>query len=228
MSVQDSTTHIVAALNQVRSEAGLPPIATPAQAEFDAMKKELEETKQELERNKESFKVATFALKEDYDRLEEEKDELEREKDRLGEEKDRLETMYDELLDQITELQDQIAELTAKEEEDPQPTPAVPAPAQPITIRKLQKWVFIQYLLQVDPSKKYYNTFRSKWIKVYILAKHNGGKFYEDVDALNHQSIESLDGMINRLEDLYIQYEFDEILAAIAYLKMAKDEYPNA
>ncbi len=139
----------------------------------------------------------------------------------------------DELQREIDDLQDQITELRTKEEEEheeeePQPAPAVPAPASPNRPAKLQKWVFIQYLLQVDPSKKYYNTFRSKWIKVYILAKQKGGDFYEDVDALNHQSIESLDGMIDRLEDLYTQYEFDEILAAIAYLKKAKDEYPNA
>ena len=187
------------------------------------------EVKENIERNQneelEAAKLTIEALKRTNRELQ---NDLAQEEERNEE----LQREIDDLQDQITELQDQITELTTKEEEeepeDPQPTPAVPAPAQPITIRKLQKWVFIQYLLQVDPSKKYYNTFRSKWIKVYILAKHNGGKFYEDVDALNHQSIESLDGMINRLEDLYIQYEFDEILAAIAYLKKAKDEYPNA
>ena len=172
------------------------------------------EVKENIERNQneelEAAKLTIEALKRTNRELQ---NDLAQEEER----NDELQRKIDDLQDQITELQ-----------EDPQPTPAVPAPAQPITIRKLQKWVFIQYLLQVDPSKKYYNTFRSKWIKVYILAKHNGGKFYEDVDALNHQSIESLDGMINRLEDLYIQYEFDEILAAIAYLKKAKDEYPNA
>ena len=213
--------------------------AAPEQDEFDKLndewllfKNHVIEVKERVEKGQneelEEAKLTIEALKRTNH-------ELQNDIERLEEEKDRLEMMNDELENQNTDLQAQIIELTTKEEEEtneepeePQPTPAVPAPAQPITIRKLQKWVFIQYLLQVDPSKKYYNTFRSKWIKVYILAKHNGGKFYEDVDALNHQSIESLDGMINRLEDLYIQYEFDEILAAIAYLKKARDEYPNA
>ena len=209
MSVQDPTAQIVSALNQVRSTAGLPPLAIPAQAEFYAMKQELEETKQELERAKESFKVATFALKEDYDRLEEEKDELEREKDRLEEE-------IIELQDQITELQDQIDELATNEE--PQPTPAVPAPASPNRPAKLQHWYFCQYLLELDPSKKYYNTFRNKWVNVMNTARGVGGQFQEMVEKINHSAIRDLQKMIDELINLRSSFNYLIIIDAIHYL----------
>ena len=103
--VQVTTEQIVAALNQVRSEAGLPPIVTPAQAEFDAMKKELEETKQELENAKESFKHAVFTLKDDYDCLEEQKDRLQNMNDTLDERNTVLEETKLELEEQVAELQ---------------------------------------------------------------------------------------------------------------------------
>ena len=218
MSVQDPTTHIVAALNQVRSEAGLPPIATPAQAEFDAMKQELEETKQELEetkqeleRNKESFRVATFALKEEYDRLEEDYN-------RLARDKDHLETMYDELNEENTQLQVEITELTTKEEEEPQPTPAVPAPASPNRPAKLQHWYFCQYLLELDPSKKYYNTFRNKWVNVMNTARGVGGQFQEMVEKINHSAIRDLQKMIDELINLRSSFNYLVIIDAIHYL----------
>ena len=190
MSVQDPTAHIVAALNQVRSEAGLQPIATPAQAEFDAMKQELEETKQELERAKESFKVATFTLKEEYDRLEEEN----------------------------TQLQFEITELTTKEEEEPQPTRAVPAPASPNRPAKLQHWYFCQYLLELDPSKKYYNTFRNKWVSVMNTARGVGGLFQDIVEKINHSAIRDLQKMIDELINLRSSFNYLVIIDAIHYL----------
>lgn len=103
--VQVTTEQIVAALNQVRSEAGLPPIVTPAQDEFDTMKKELEETKQELENAKESFKYAIFTLKDDYDCLEKQKDHLQNMNDTLDERNTVLEENKLELEEQIAELQ---------------------------------------------------------------------------------------------------------------------------
>lgn len=102
---QDPTEQIVAALNQVRSEAGLPPIATPVQDEFDAMKQELEEMKQEQERAKESFKYAVFTLKEDYDQLEKDKDRLKNMNDMLDERNTELEETKLELEEQVAELQ---------------------------------------------------------------------------------------------------------------------------
>ena len=197
MSVQDPTAHIVAALNQVRSEAGLPPIATPAQAEFDAMKQELEETKQELERAKESFKVATFTLKEEYDRLEEEN----------------------------TQLQVEIAEFTAKEEEEkPQPTPAVPAPASPNRPAKLQHWYFCQYLLELDPSKKYYNTFRNKWVNVMNTARCVGGLFQDIVEKINRIVIRDLQKMIDELEPLRRLFNYTVVDDAVQYLYKVQTE----
>ena len=212
MSVQDPTTHIVAALNQVRSEAGLPPIATPAQAEFEAMKQELEETKQELERAKESFIVATYTLKEDKDRLEEDYN-------RLASDKDHLETMYDELNEENTQLQVEIAVFTAKEEEEePQPTPAVPAPASPNRPAKLQHWYFCQYLLELDPSKKYYNTFRNKWVNVMNTARGVGGQFQEQVEKINRTAIRDLQKMIDELINLRSSFNYLVIIDAIHYL----------
>ena len=224
MSVQDSTTHIVAALNQVRSEAGLPPIATPAQAEFDAMKQELEETKQELEETKkelekakESFKVATFALKEEYDRLEEDYN-------RLARDKDHLETMYDELNEENTQLQVEIAEFTAKEEEEPQPTRPVPAPASPNRPAKLQHWYFCQYLLELDPSKKYYNTFRNKWVNVMNTARAVGGQFQKEVEKINHSAIRDLQMMIDELVKLYRLFNYTVVDDAVQYLYKVQTE----
>ena len=214
---QDTTAQVIAALNQVRSENGLPPLATPAQAELDTMKKELEHTKEELketkqifEHTKEAFKTAIFTLKDEYDRLD-------AEKDRLQSKNEELEEHNKTIQKQIDELQKQIDELTA-----------VPAPASPNRPAKLQKWIFCQYLLQVDPSKKIYNTFRNKWIGVMMAAQRIGGGFLEDADALNHQSIESLDGMIDILKDIYERYRHDEIKAALNYLIKAKEEFPNA
>ena len=201
--VQDSTAQIVSELNQVRNKAGLPPLATPAQAEFDAMKKELDATKKELERAKESFKTAVFTLKEDYDRLEEEKYRLE---------------------EQITELQDQIRELTTKEEEEP--TPAVPAPAVPAPNRpaKLQHWYFCQFLLELDPSKKYYNTFRIKWVNVMATARGVGGQFQKRVEEINNKAIRNLQEMINELETLHNSFQFPVVYNAILYLKKVQAE----
>ena len=220
-----------------------PPLATPVQAEFDAMKKELEETKQELEETKklfehtkEAFKTAVFTLKEDYDRLNEDNDRLNKDNDRLQDKndtleerntmlektKEKLEKQINELQHQIAGLQHQITELTTKKEEQ-QPRPA--SPNRPTT---LQKWIFCQYLLKVDPTKKIYNTFRNKWLGVTILAQRLGGDFLEDVDALNHQSIESLEGMIDRLKDLYEEHKHDEIKAALKYLIQAQIDFPNA
>ena len=48
------------------------------------------------------------------------------------------------------------------------------------------------------------------------------------VDALNHQSIESLEGMIDRLKDLYEEHKHDEIKAALKYLIQAQIDFPNA
>ena len=179
---------------------------------------ELEEAKLTIE----ALKRTNRELQNDLAQEEERNDELQRE--------------IDDLQDQITELQDQITELRTKEEEheeeetkeDPQPTPAVPAPASPNRPAKLQKWIFCQYLLKVDPTKKIYNTFRNKWLGVTILAQRLGGDFLEDVDALNHQSIESLEGMIDRLKDLYEEHKHDEIKAALKYLIQAQIDFPNA
>ena len=224
MSVQDPTTHIVAALNQVRSDVGLPPLATPTQAEFDAMKKELEETKkeleetkQELERAKEAFWYATFALKEEYDRLEEDYN-------RLARDKDPLETMYDELNEENTQLQVEITELTTKEEEEPQPTPAVPAPASPNRPAKLQHWYFCQYLLELDPSKKYYNTFRNKWVNVMNTARGVGGQFQQMVEKINSIAIRDLQKMINQLEILHNSFQYPVVDDAVQYLYKVQTE----
>ena len=196
---QDPTAQIVAALNQVRSENGLPPLATPAQAELDTMKKELEHTKEELketkqifEHTKEAFKTAIFTLKDDNERLENEKDHLQSKVDKLENEKDRLQSNIDKLEEQNRDLQLQIIELTTKEEEpeDPQPTPAVPAPAVPAQTRKLNKWVFCQYLLDLDrETKKYYNTFRNKWVIVVNTAKGVGSRIHKKVQETNHKAI---------------------------------------
>ena len=139
----------------------------------------------------------------------------------------------DELQREIDDLQDQIRELTPEEEEEetkeePQPKPAVPARASPNRPATLQKWIFCQYLLKVDPNKKIYNTFRNKWVGVTTLAQRLGGDFLEDVDALNHQSIESLEGMIDRLKDLFEEHKHDEIKAALKYLIQAQIDFPNA
>ena len=145
----------------------------------------------------------------------------------------------DELQREIDDLQDRIRELTPEEveeeekkeeetKEEPQPKPAVPARASPNRPTTLQKWIFCQYLLKVDPTKKIYNTFRNKWLGVTILAQRLGGDFLEDVDALNHQSIESLEGMIDRLKDLYEEHKHDEIKAALKYLAQAQIDFPNA
>ena len=144
-----------------------------------------------------------------------------------------------ELQREIDDLQDRIRELTPEEEEEEetkeeetkeetQPKPAVPARASPNRPATLQKWIFCQYLLKVDPTKKIYNTFRNKWVGVTILAQRLGGDFLEDVDALNHQSIESLKGMIDRLKDLFEEHKHDEIKAALKYLIQAQIDFPNA
>ena len=61
-----------------------------------------------------------------------------------------------------------------------------------------------------------------------IAARRIGGDFLKAADDFNHHSIESLDGMINMLKDLYERYKHDEIKAALKYLIQAKVEFPNA
>ena len=214
--------------------------AAPEQDEFDKLndewllfKNHVIEVKERVEKGQneelEEAKLTIEALKRTNRELQ---NDLAQEEER----NDELQREIDDLQDQITELQDQITELRTKEEEheeeetkeDPQPTPAVPAPASPNRPAKLQKWIFCQYLLKVDPTKKIYNTFRNKWLGVTILAQRLGGDFLEDVDALNHQSIESLEGMIDRLKDLYEEHKHDEIKAALKYLIQAQIDFPNA
>ena len=215
---QDPTAQVIAALNQVRSEHGLPPLATTAQAELDTMKKELEHTKEELketkqifEHTKEAFKTAIYTLKDDNERLENEKD--------------RLQSKIDVLEEKNRDLQLQIIELTTKEDEPEDPHVAVPAPNRPA---KLQHWYFCQYLLDLDrDTKKYYNTFRNKWVIVMNTARGVGGRYQKKVEELNNSAIRDLQGMINELEALYVGHKYADLDTALQYLKKVQAELGN-
>ena len=208
---QDPTAQVIAALNQVRSENGLPPLATPAQAEFEAVQKEYEEIKQELENTKEAFKKVIYTLKEDNDRLDEQND--------------RLKSKIDDLEEENRDLQLQIIELTTKEQEPEDPHVAVPAPNKPA---KLQHWYFCQYLLDLDRSgKKYYNTFRNKWVTVMNTARGVGGRYQKKVEELNNTVIKDLQGMINELEALYVGHKYADVNDALQYLKQVQAEVAN-
>ena len=210
---QDPTAQIVAALNQVRSDQGLPPIATPAQAEFEAVQKEYEETKTKLyeaTQDIEALKHTNRILQKDLAQEEERNDELQRE--------------IDDLQDQNRDLEIQIIELTTKEEEPEDPHVAVPAPNRPA---KLQHWYFCQYLLELDPSKKYYNTFRNKWVCVMNTARGVGGRYQKKVEELNNTVIKDLQGMINELEALYVGHKYADVNDALQYLKQVQAELAN-
>ena len=187
---------------------------------------ELYEAQQEIEALKATIRI----LQKDLAAEEERNDDLQHD---IG---DLREKIID-LQDKIKELEEQktkIMFLNPEEvPEEPQPapavpTPAVPAPAAPNRPTTLRKWVFCQYLLAVDPTKKYYNTFRNKWIKLVEKAHEEGGDFLNNVEDINHRSVTDLDAMIDFLEDLYYNYEYDEVQAAIEYLRKAKEDYPNA
>ena len=177
--------------------------------------KELEEAKRDVE----AFKRVNQELQRNLDNSKIEISQL-REQIRLLEEKNR-------------DLQLHNIELTTKEEEhdveDPQPTPAVPAPAVPAQTRKLNKWVFCQYLLDLDrETKKYYNTFRNKWVIVMNTARAIGGQFQTKAEQINNTLIRSLIGMIAALTELNQIQLTTEVSSAISYLQQAQREYPNA
>ena len=65
--------------------------------------------------------------------------------------------------------------------------------------RQQKKRIFCQYLLEIDPSKKFYNTFRNKWVKIVEKAEECGGEFQEKVKALDLISIRSIPEMQNEL-----------------------------
>ena len=84
--------------------------------------------------------------------------------------------------------------------------------------RQQKKRIFCQYLLEIDPSKKFYNTFRNKWVKIVEKAEECGGEFQEKVKALDLISIRSIPGMQNELYKLGTIKITNEVMDAVAYL----------
>jgi hypothetical protein len=89
---------------------------------------------------------------------------------------------------------------------------------QPRPKRQQKKRIFCQYLLEIDPSKKFYNTFRNKWVKIVEKAEKCGGEFQEKVKALDLISIRSIPGMQNELYKLGQIQITNEVMDAVAYL----------
>ena len=89
---------------------------------------------------------------------------------------------------------------------------------QPRPKRQQKKRIFCQYLLEIDPSKKFYNTFRNKWVKIVEKAEECGGEFQEKVKALDLISIRSIPEMQNELYKLGLIKITNEVMDAVAYL----------
>ena len=119
------------------------------------------------------------------------------------EEKEHHEEEEEDSLKQFLSSEDEHHE---EEEEHPRPK------------RQQKKRIFCQYLLEIDPSKKFYNTFRNKWVKIVKKAEECGGEFQEKVKALDLISIRSIPEMQNELYKLGLIEITNEVMDAVAYL----------
>lgn len=87
-----------------------------------------------------------------------------------------------------------------------------------------QHWYFCQYLLELDPSKKYYDTFHNKWVIVMNIAKGADRNYLQIVEKINNTAFKDLQGMINELETLYRLYPYISLNDAILHLKKVQAE----
>ena len=135
-----------------------------------------------------------------------------------------VEPMRDEYEEEEDEAEQEEPKEEPKEEEPEQEEPKEeeqPKQEEPKRPKKLRKWIFCQYLLEIDPTKKYYNTFRNKWAKVIKNAMNYGENFQKKAEELNRRSIRDLRQMyseIRKVDDKLQSQEISEVLSYLSYI----------
>ena len=187
-------------------------IVAQSKAHIEKLTKKAEE----LKRREEELAKREKEVARREEELNDREEDLNSREEELTEKEEELDSKEEEIRKKEEELDEREEDLERREQE--QEEEEEHHEEQPHPKRQQKKRIFCQYLLEIDPSKKFYNTFRNKWVKIVKKAEECGGEFQEKVKALDLISIRSIPEMQNELYKLGLIEITNEVMDAVAYL----------